>query len=61
MSENGISTFKELAQELGVDHTWLSRIVNEREHLTPQMALRMANVLRTKTSYILNLRYDYDV
>jgi addiction module HigA family antidote len=49
------------ARALGVSRKTLSKIVNERGAVTPDMALRLAQALQTPPELWLNLSRAYDV
>ena len=54
-------TVSELAGILGVSRKTLSKIVNERGSVTPDMALRLAKALKTTPELWLNLQLNYDL
>ena len=54
-------TVSELAGILGVSRKTLSKIVNERGSVTPDMALRLAKALKTTPELWLNLQQNYDL
>jgi addiction module HigA family antidote len=49
------------ALALGVSRKTLSKIVNERGAITPEMALRLARALNTTPELWLNLQRNYDL
>jgi len=54
-------TVSELAANLGVSRKTLSKIVNERGDITPDMALRLAKALKTTPELWLNLQQAFDL
>ena len=54
-------TVSELAVTLGVSRKTLSKIVNERGDVTPDMALRLSKAFNTTPELWLNLQVDYDL
>ena len=51
----------EVADDLGVSRKTLSKIVNERGSITPDMALRLSKALNTSAELWLNLQTIYDL
>jgi addiction module HigA family antidote len=51
----------ELARALGVSRKAVSKLVNERGRITPEMALRLSVALRTTPQLWLNLQQNYDL
>ena len=51
----------EAADDLGVSRKTLSKIVNERGSITPDMALRLSKALNTSAELWLNLQTIYDL
>ena len=51
----------QLAAALGVSRKTVSKIVNERGDITPEMALRLARAFRTTPELWLNLQRTYDL
>lgn len=49
------------AVALGVSRKTVSKIVNERGDITPDMALRLAKAFRTTPELWLNLQRNYDL
>lgn len=49
------------AVALGVSRKTVSKIVNERGDITPEMALRLAKAFRTTPELWLNLQRNYDL
>jgi addiction module HigA family antidote len=54
-------TVSELAGTLGVSRKTLSKIVNERGDVTPDMALRLSRAFNTTPELWLNLQRNYDL
>ncbi len=54
-------TVSELAEILGVSRKTLSKIINERGSITPDMALRLSKAFRTTPELWLNLQQNYDL
>jgi addiction module HigA family antidote len=54
-------TISELAGNLGVSRKTLSKIVNERGDVTPDMALRLSKAFNTTPELWLNLQRNYDL
>ncbi len=51
----------EAAVALGVSRKTVSKIVNQRGDITPDMALRLAKAFRTTPELWLNLQRNYDL
>lgn len=52
----------EIAQKLGVTRITLSRIINGKAAITPEMALRLSQLLtNTSPNFWLNMQNNYDV
>ena len=51
----------EAADGLGVSRTTLSRLINARAGISPEMALRLARFLKTSVEMWINLQAQYDV
>jgi addiction module HigA family antidote len=51
----------QVAQALGVSRKTISKIVNERGDVTPDMALRLARAFGTTPELWLNLQKNYDL
>ena len=49
------------AHALGISRKTLSKIINERGAITPDMALRLAQALQTTPELWLNLQRTYDL
>jgi addiction module HigA family antidote len=54
-------TINELASGLGVSRKTLSKILNGRGAVTPDMALRLARALNTTADFWLNLQKNHDL
>ena len=54
-------TIKDMSESLGVSRKTLSKIVNERGSITPDMALRLSRALDTTPLLWLNLQRNYDL
>jgi len=54
-------TVSELAANLGVSRKTLSKILNERGDITPDMALRLSQAFKTTPELWLNLQRNYDL
>jgi len=54
-------TINELASGLGVSRKTLSKILNGRGAVTPDMALRLARAFNTTADFWLNLQKNYDL
>jgi antitoxin HigA-1 len=54
-------TVSDLALALGVSRKTLSKIVNERGAVTPEMALRLSKAFSTTPEMWLNLQQNYDL
>jgi len=54
-------TVSELAEILGVSRKTLSKIVNERGSVTPDMALRLSKAFKTTPELWLTLQQNYDL
>ena len=54
-------TIKEMANNLGVSRNTLSKIINERGAITPDMALRLSRAFDTTPDLWLNLQKNYDL
>jgi addiction module HigA family antidote len=51
----------ELAKAVGVSRKTISKVINERGAVTPEMALRLAIAFRTTPQLWLNLQQNYDL
>lgn len=54
-------TITELSKTLGVSRKTLSKIVNEKGSVTPEMALKLSRVFNTTPELWLNLQRNYDL
>ncbi len=54
-------TISNLSATLGVSRKTLSKIVNERGSITPDMELRLAKAFNTTPELWLNLQQNYDL
>jgi addiction module HigA family antidote len=54
-------TVSELAEILGVSRKTLSKIINERGSITPDMALRLSKAFKTTPELWLNLQQNFDL
>jgi addiction module HigA family antidote len=54
-------TIKDLAASLGVSRKTLSKIINERGAITPDMALRLSRAFDTTPDLWLNLQKNFDL
>ncbi len=54
-------TIKDMADSLGVSRKTLSKIINERGAITPDMALRLSRAFDTTPDFWLNLQKNYDL
>ncbi len=54
-------TITEMAVILGISRKTLSKIINERGTVTPDMALRLARAFDTTPDLWLNLQKNYDL
>jgi len=51
----------EMAITLGISRKTLSKIINERGAITPDMALRLSRAFDTSSVFWLNLQRNYDL
>ena len=51
----------EMAMKLGISRKTLSKILNEKGSITPDMALRLARAFDTTPDLWLNLQKNYDL
>lgn len=51
----------EAAQRLGVSRVALSRVINQRAAISPDMALRLEAALNTSASMWIGMQADYDL
>ncbi len=54
-------TIKGMAENLGVSRKTLSKIINERGAITPDMALRLSRAFDTTPDFWLNLQRNFDL
>ena len=54
-------SIKDMADTLGVSRKTLSKIINERGAITPDMALRLSRAFDTTPGFWLNLQKNYDL
>ncbi len=54
-------SISEASKRLGVTRTTLSRIINGKASITPQMALRLSQSLGTSVEIWLNMQNQYDI
>ena len=54
-------TIKDMAESLGVSRKTLSKIINERGSITPDMALRLSSAFDTTPNLWLNLQKNFDL
>ncbi|MBN4054328.1 HigA family addiction module antidote protein [Nitrospira defluvii] len=54
-------TIKDMASTLGVSRKTLSKIINERGAVTPDMALRLSRAFDSTPDLWLNLQKNYDL
>ena len=54
-------TIKDMALNLGVSRKTLSKIVNEKGSVSPEMALRLSRAFDTTPDLWLNLQKKYDL
>jgi addiction module HigA family antidote len=54
-------TVSDLAGTLGVSRKTLSKIVNERGDVTPDMALRLSRAFSTTPELWINIQRNYDL
>ena len=54
-------TISELASILDISRKTLSKIINERGAITPDMALRLSRAFDTTPNFWLNLQKNYDL
>ncbi len=52
---------KDMAEILGISRKTLSKIINERGSITPDMALRLSRAFDTSPSFWLNLQKNFDL
>ncbi|MBW1837815.1 MAG: HigA family addiction module antidote protein [Deltaproteobacteria bacterium] len=54
-------TIKDMSAILGVSRKTLSKIINERGSITPDMALRLSRAFDTSADLWMNLQKNYDL
>ena len=54
-------TITELSNILGVSRKTLSKIINERASVTPEMALKLSRAFDTSPEFWINLQRNYDL
>ena len=54
-------TIKDMSETLGVSRKTLSKVINERGSVTPDMALRLSRAFNTTPLFWLNLQKNYDL
>ena len=54
-------TIKDMAELLGISRKTLSKIINERGSISPDMALRLSRAFDTTPDLWLNLQKNYDL
>ncbi len=54
-------TITEMASKLGVSRKTLSKIINEKGAITPDMSLRLARAFDTTPELWMNLQRNYDL
>ena len=52
---------KDMAENLGISRKTLSKIINERGSVTPDMALRLSRAFDTSPNFWMNLQKNYDL
>lgn len=54
-------TVTEVAERIGVDRKTLSRVINGRASITPEMAVLLARAFNTTPELWLNMQRNYDL
>ena len=54
-------TITRLAEMIGISRKTLSKIINERGSVTPEMALRLSRAFDTSPEFWMNLQKNYDL
>lgn len=52
---------REFAEKIGVTHTRLNQVVNEKRSITADTALRLSKALGTTAEFWMNLQTRYDL
>lgn len=60
-NETGINSVGEAAERLHVNRITLSRLLNGRSGISPEMAFRLSILLNTSAEMWLNLQRDFDL
>lgn len=59
--DNANLTVTEAAERLGITRTTLSRLINGKSGISPEMALRLSKFFSNSVEMWLNLQMQYDV
>ncbi|NKB82819.1 MAG: HigA family addiction module antidote protein [Nitrospirales bacterium] len=51
----------ESAERLGVDRTTLSRLINEKADLSPEMSVRLSKAFGSTTEHWMRMQFAYDL
>lgn len=54
-------SIKDMADNLGISRKTLSKIINERGSITPEMAMRLSRAFDTTPDLWMNLQKNYDL
>ena len=54
-------TIKDMAESLGISRKTLSKIINQRGAVTPEMALRLSRAFDTTPDFWMNLQKNFDL
>lgn len=54
-------THAELADNLGVTRVTINKLLNAKQSVTPEMAVRLSKAFKTSAEYWLNLQRNYDL
>ena len=54
-------TITDVADDIGVSRKTISKIINERGGITPEMALRLSKAFSTSAELWMNLQTNYDL
>lgn len=60
LNETGL-TVTSAAEKLGVERGTLSRLLNGRSGVSPEMAMRLSIFLKTSVELWMNIQRDYDI